>query len=62
MTDERRELLDSLDFQISLLRLAVVPHSTPRYTLPGAVAEQELAKLSERVPVPSRQSTKTRLT
>ena len=59
--DERKQLLESLDFQISLLRLAVAPHDSSHNTLPGTVAEQELAKLSERVPVASPRSTSTSL-
>lgn len=57
--EEPRELAESLNFQISLLRLAVVPHDSPRYTMPGATAEQELAELSRKVPAASRPSSNT---
>jgi len=48
MTRNQKELASSLTFQLSLLRLAVVPHGTPRSET-GVKEARELAKLSEAV-------------
>ena len=50
MTRVHKELTDSLRFQLSLLRLSVVPHGLPREAS-GADATMELAKLAEKIPV-----------
>jgi len=47
MTRNQKELANSMKFQISLLRLAVVPHGTPQSEA-GIKEARELAKLSER--------------
>lgn len=46
MAREQKDLLESLRFQLSLLRLAVVPHGNRRVSM-GADAVVELARLAE---------------
>ena len=53
MTGNHQELNDSLRFQLSLLRLAVVPHANSPHNTPAFTAAEELVKLAEKVPVAS---------
>ncbi len=46
----RQELNNSLKFQLSLLRLAVIPHASTPHNAPAADAALELVKLAEKVP------------
>ena len=49
MTRTHKQLINSVRFQLSLLRLAVVPHGL-RCPEDGADAALELAKLAEKIP------------
>jgi hypothetical protein len=49
MSGSHKELADALRFQVSLLRLAVVPHGAPKNG-EGAQAATELTQLANRIP------------
>ena len=52
ITDANKELTGHLEFQISLLRLALGTHASP-LAAPATTAAQELTALVEAVPEPS---------
>ena len=51
MTGEPENLADTLRFQLSLLRLAVIPHASSQ-SAPVTGAAQQLSELASKVPVP----------
>ncbi len=48
MSRPHKDLSNSLRFQVSLLKLAVIPHDQPR-SEPATSAAEELAKLATKV-------------
>ena len=58
MVRTHKALKKSLQFQLSLLKLAVIPHGAPKAEQ-GSQAAMELAKLAESLPSTDKKSTRT---